>query len=92
VPTSGADSITARVLCLLAIFIMQLWGQLAFGNVPAGATVTSTVTFAIRHNRRYPMDWSAVSWDILPLIGRPGIYYKYDELGRITKIQRIPSQ
>lgn len=68
-------------------------GELVFGYVPAGATVTSTDTFTIRQDRRYPFDQSAVSWDIQSTeMKPPGIYYKYDGLGRITKIERIPSQ
>lgn len=67
-------------------------GQLVFGNVPAGGTLTSTDTFTIRHDRRFPMDWSAVSWEFQPLNDNPGIYYKYDKLGRIIEIQRIPAQ
>lgn len=39
-------------------------GDLNFGNVAAGATVTSTDTFSIRHDRRYPMDWSKLVWSI----------------------------
>ena len=39
-------------------------GDLDFGDVPAGATVTSTDTFSIRQNRRYPLNWSDLVWDI----------------------------
>jgi hypothetical protein len=68
-------------------------GELAFGDVPAGATVTSSDTFTLRQDRRYPFDQSAVSWNTQSTDMKPaGIYYKYDELGRITRIERIPSK
>lgn len=39
-------------------------GILDFGDILAGTTETSTNTFSIKHNRRYPLDWSALEWDI----------------------------
>jgi hypothetical protein len=68
-------------------------GELVFGYVPAGTTVASTDTLTLRQDRRYPFDQSAVSWNIQSTdMKPPGIYYKYDALGRIIKIERIPSQ
>jgi hypothetical protein len=39
-------------------------GSLTFGDVPAGATVTSSDTFVIKQNRLYPFDPSALLWDV----------------------------
>lgn len=39
-------------------------GDLYFGDVAAGATVTSNDTFTIRQDRRYPIDWSKLVWNI----------------------------
>lgn len=39
-------------------------GMLEFGDVASGATVDSSDTFIIKHNRRYPLDWSALVWDV----------------------------
>lgn len=37
---------------------------LSFGDVPAGATVTSSDTFTFRHDRSYAFSWSNLSWNI----------------------------
>ena len=37
---------------------------LSFGDVASGTTVTSTDTFTIKQDRRYPLDWSDLVWDI----------------------------
>jgi len=47
-------------------------GVLTFGNVAAGATVTSSDTFSIRQNRSYPFDESALVWDVQSLPPDPG--------------------
>lgn len=39
-------------------------GTLSFGDVASGAAVTSSDTFTIKQNRRYPLDWSDLVWDI----------------------------
>ena len=39
-------------------------GILDFGDVAAGATLTSTDTFTIRHNRLYAFSWSNIAWNI----------------------------
>ncbi|MDA8140178.1 MAG: DUF1566 domain-containing protein [Desulfobacteraceae bacterium] len=39
-------------------------GLLEFGAVAAGAAVTSSDTFVIRHNRSFPLDWSVLSWRV----------------------------
>lgn len=39
-------------------------GTLSFGDVASGATVTSSDTFTIKQNRRYPLNWSDLVWDI----------------------------
>lgn len=38
-------------------------GVLDFGDVLAGASITASDTFIIKHNRRYPLDWSGISWN-----------------------------
>ena len=50
--TSGSASTT----------VMQ--GELVFGDVPAGDTLTSQNTFIIRQDRRYPLEWSDLDWQI----------------------------
>ncbi len=37
---------------------------LSFGDVPAGATVSSSDTFSFRHDRSYAFSWSNLSWNI----------------------------
>ena len=37
--------------------------SLNFGDVPAGATVTSSNTFIIRQDRLYPFSWSGLTWN-----------------------------
>ena len=39
-------------------------GAVDFGDIPAGSTVTSTDTFTIRQDRRYPFSWSDMVWEI----------------------------
>lgn len=39
-------------------------GELDFGDIESDATVTSRDTFTIRQNRRYPINWSDLTWDI----------------------------
>ena len=38
-------------------------GDLSFGDVASGVTVTSTDTFTIRQNRLYPVNWSDLVWE-----------------------------
>jgi hypothetical protein len=38
--------------------------KLTFGNVPAGATVSSSDTFTFRHDRQYPFSWANFLWEI----------------------------
>jgi pimeloyl-ACP methyl ester carboxylesterase len=50
---------------------------LEFGNVAAGAAVTSSDTFIIRHNRSYPLDWGVLKWNVqqgeaVQVIGQAG--------------------
>ena len=49
-------------------------GTLSFGDVPSGTTVTSTDTFTIKQNRRHPLDWSDLVWDIqcIQILGPSG--------------------
>ncbi len=44
-------------------------GNLSFGDVAAGTTGTSTNTFTIRQDRRYPSDWS--QFEIVVVHGSP---------------------
>ena len=39
-------------------------GNLEFGDVASGDTVTSNDTFTIKQNRRYPLNWSDLVWDL----------------------------
>lgn len=39
-------------------------GDLQFGTVASGTTVTSSDTFTIRQNRRYAFSWANMSWDV----------------------------
>ena len=39
-------------------------GDINFGDVVGGSTVTGADTFSFRQNRRYPFDPSALSWDV----------------------------
>lgn len=39
-------------------------GELDFGDIASDATVTSSDTFTIRQNRRYPISWTDLTWDI----------------------------
>jgi hypothetical protein len=40
-------------------------GEINFGDVAAGSTITCSDTFTIRQNRRYPFNWSDLNWDVL---------------------------
>lgn len=39
-------------------------GNVSFGDVAAGAVVTSSDTFTVRHDRRYPFSADALGWSI----------------------------
>ena len=39
-------------------------GALTFGDVGSGSTVVSSDTFTIKQDRRYPLDWADLVWDI----------------------------
>ncbi|HET6421532.1 MAG TPA: PASTA domain-containing protein, partial [Geobacteraceae bacterium] len=45
-------------------YIKILQGNLTFGNVPANATVTSSDTFTVRHDRRGAFDTTKLVWSI----------------------------
>jgi hypothetical protein len=47
-------------------------GEVSFGEVAAGNTVTSTDTYVIRQDRRYPFDTDAVTWSFFSLPPDPG--------------------
>jgi len=49
-------------------------GAVSFGDVASGTTVTSADTFTIKQNRRYPLDWSDLVWDIqcIQILGPSG--------------------
>jgi len=56
-------------------------GEVNFGNVPAGETLTSTDTYTIRHDRSYPFDTKAVTWSFFFLPPDPGEAGKQTLLG-----------
>jgi|GEM_PF-3837598 len=39
-------------------------GELIFGDVASGSSAISTDSFTIKQNRRYPLNWSDLVWDI----------------------------
>jgi hypothetical protein len=55
--------------------------EVIFGNVSAGTTVTSTDTYTIRQDRRYPFDTEAVTWSFFSLPPDPGEEGKQTLLG-----------
>jgi hypothetical protein len=62
---SGSDvqDVTAT-LSSSSPYTVVVDGSLSFGDVAAGATLTSSDTFTIRQNRRYPINWDNLFWDI----------------------------
>lgn len=56
-------------------------GEVGFGSVPAGKTVTSSDTYTIQQDRRYPFDTNAVAWSFFFLPPDPGEEGKQTLLG-----------
>lgn len=56
-------------------------GEVSFGSVPAGKTVTSSDTYTIQQDRRYPYDTKAVTWSFFFLPPDPGDGGKQTLLG-----------
>ncbi|MFH2091142.1 MAG: hypothetical protein ABIJ31_02155 [Pseudomonadota bacterium] len=55
--------------------------EVTFGNISAGTTVTSTDTYTIQQDRRYPFDTDAVTWSFFSLPPDPGEEGKQTLLG-----------
>lgn len=62
-PGPGVRNVTATVTSTSAKTVIGD-GGLAFGEIPTGATVTSSDTFTIRHDRTAPFDPTALVWNI----------------------------
>jgi hypothetical protein len=63
IQNTGAAAITVTATVTSSSPDTQvIMGNLSFGNVPAGGTVTSTNTMVIRQNRLVPFDPSALSY------------------------------
>ncbi|MER2556000.1 MAG: PKD domain-containing protein [Candidatus Competibacter denitrificans] len=60
-------------------------GNLQFGDVAAGATVTSTDTFKVRHDRRYVFNADALTWTITfnPVNAAPVAHAGPDQTARV---------
>lgn len=58
--------------------------SLSFGDLPAGATVTSSDTFTFRHDRSYPFTWSNLVWNISSVSQQPAI--TIDEQNRVVSL------
>jgi RHS repeat-associated protein len=60
-------------------------GNLQFGDVAAGATVTSTDTFKVRHDRRYVFNADALTWTITfnPVNAAPIAHAGPDQTARV---------
>ena len=60
---SDVQNVTASVTSSSTYTIITD-GDISFGDVAGGSTVTSTDTFSFQQNRTYAFDPSALSWDI----------------------------
>lgn len=61
--TTTAPGVLATVTSLVSTTVVTN-GTIHFGDVPAGATQTSTDTFTLQIDRRYPLTNSSLSWTI----------------------------
>ena len=61
--TTTATGVLASVTSLVSTTVLTN-GTIFFGDVPAGATQTSTDTFTLQIDRRYPLTNSSLSWTI----------------------------
>jgi len=65
VTNTGTDALeVSATLSITAPGVTVLDGQLSFGDVAAGARVTSSDTFAIRQDRQYSFAVDALRWEI----------------------------
>lgn len=62
-PGPAVNAVTA-VLTGTPTGVTVIEGELSFGDVPAGGTVTSSDTFKVRHDRRFAFPATALIWTI----------------------------
>lgn len=75
--TGGALKNVMAEISSVSPYTIVVEGVLEFGDVLAGSSVVASDTFVIKHNRRYPMDWSTLTWvfhhgEAVNLIGPDG--------------------
>lgn len=78
----GTDADAVKAICSInSPHTTIIDAEVDFGFLSAGKTVTSTDTYTIRHDRRYPFDTEAVTWSFFSLPLDPGEKGKETLLG-----------